>query len=122
MAMPKIPTVITKGVKGAGKGALIGAGIVALGSFLAFSKNGKKFDAMEQPIAPLPPLLTPQDLVMQQQAAMPRTEMGPAEGYAPNQWQNMVRPGQQQQQLSAPRMSAVSPEAVQNLGGTTPQI
>lgn len=123
--MAKLPTVITTPLKGAGKGALIGAGIVAVGSMLAFGGKGKKFNPDEQPVVPLPPLMTPQDLMMQQQMSMMQPQAaGPAEGYAPNQWQNYVRPGAaQQQEIGAgqPRMSAVSPETVQNLGGVTPQ-
>ena len=105
---------------------LIGGGVIAgaaaLGTYFAITAKDKKhFDPDAVPVQPIPPLLTPQDLMMQ---PMPHAmEGGPAEGYADHQWRNMVNSsrGQSLEQpavnTTQPRMSAISPDAVQDMGG-----
>lgn len=46
-------------------------------------------------------------------------EAGPAEGRAPNEWQNRVRAGVAPQVAAQPTMTAVDPASVQNLNPPT---
>ena len=104
---------------------VLGLGAVGLTTYLATRSGGREFKAADvAPLPELPPLLTPQDLMMQ--GAMPMGEMGPADGYHPNQWQRSVLQGRgQNPELAAPaqpRMSAISPDAVGDLGGATHSV
>lgn len=111
-------------------GALLAGGLVAVGSYLAMQDRGEKYDPDLQPVPPLPPLLTPQELMARQQ--MGGMETGPVDGMSPDHFQRRVMADrgmsqeQQQNMLAAqqPRMSAVSPDSVQQLGAnpTRPSV
>ena len=94
-----------------GNAALLTTGAVALGSYLAFSKKGTPFHPDDVPIQPIPPMLTPQDL-LSASASMPQLENGPVPGRDPTYWRETVRPGQSQSRIQP--MSAV--ERVEDLG------
>jgi len=77
----------------------------------------------DEPLQPTPPLLMPQDLILQP------TSMelaGPAEGRGEFEFRNRVNAGRgqmlEQPQVNAvqPRMSAIAPDAVTDLGAPKP--
>ena len=79
-----------KGAKKVGTGALIAAGVVGLGAYLAMSSRGQEHrESRDDQIAQIPPMLTPQDL-MQMQAPQMAMESGPAEGRDPYHFRNAV--------------------------------
>ncbi len=89
--------------------ALVG-GTVALGVIASRMGSKRRYrpeDNIDQAQADLAAL----------QASMP---MGPADGRAPNEWQNKMRPGAAAQVAAQPAMTAVAPESVQDLGAPTP--
>lgn len=111
--------VTPKSVKNfAGITALVAGGI-GLAGYFAVNPTGKQFDKNEdQLIAQIPELRMPESLMVQ--PAMMAQENGPAEGHGEFEWRNRARPDlAQQQQLAAvnPRMNAISPDNVTELGG-----
>ncbi len=109
---------VSTAVKGFGLAALIAGAAGGLIAYDAVAERGKKHKDHDVPVEPLPPLLlTPQDLMMQ---PMPMADVGPADGYGPNQWRNMVNAsrGQAPEVAAAaqPRMSAIDPDSVRDLG------
>lgn len=96
------------------------AGVTALGIMASSSRghrarsSAREIDNASSDLGQdnLPPVMQPQDL------APP----GPAEGYAPNQWQNLVQVGRGGQPIAAtptnPKMNVVPEESVQALNPT----
>jgi hypothetical protein len=117
-----------RGVKTfAGASAALGA-ITGFLAYEALTPRGKKFDPDEQPIAPVPPMLTPQDL--QLQPAPSEIPSGPADGMDPNHFRNAVLAGRGQTlgqptvNATQPAMSAIAPEQVKDMGAAakTPAV
>lgn len=116
-----------RGVKTfAGASAALGA-ITGFLTYEALTPRGKKFDPNEQPIAPVPPFLTPQDLVLQTAS---QESSGPADGMDPNHFRNAVLAGRGQTlgqpvvNATQPAMSAIAPDQVKDLGAApkTPAV
>lgn len=95
-----------------------GAGLLTYEA-ISGKKRGKRFNPDDTEVAQIPPLLTPQDLMLQ---PMMQDMNGPAEGRGEFEFRNRVLAGRGQQaldqpQLNAvpPRMSAIDPDAVRDL-------
>lgn len=99
-------------------GSLVAGGAAALVTYDAVraKPRGKRFDADEVALQPLPPLLTPQDLMMQPMPQM-QVENGPAEGRGEFEFRNRVLAGRGQalEQPAQPRMSVIDPKSVSEL-------
>jgi hypothetical protein len=97
--------------------AAVLAGIAAASTYLGMNPTGKRFEEDDRQVAQIPPLLTPQDLMA---AAPTMAEMsGPADGRGEYEFRNRVRPEQAAREMAnaqQPRMSAISPETVAELG------
>jgi len=115
----RMPTSVKNGAMITG---LVAAGL-GLATYLSLTPRGHEFHDEDRQVAMIPPILTPQDLMMNQSVAT--QEDGPQEGRGQYEWRNRARPDlAQQQQLAAqnPRMNAISPESVTELGSANPQL
>jgi hypothetical protein len=102
-------------------GAAIAAAAVGLATYESVNTAGKRrFDPDTVPLKPIPPMLTPQDLMQQM---MPEEMSGPAEGREEFEFRNRVLAGRGQapeRAAAQPRMSVIAPESVNELGGVKP--
>lgn len=109
---------------GAKTGLGVGAAVVAGVGFLAYeamnsSRRGRHLDASDQEMAQIPPLLTPQDLMLQ--PTQPELS-GPAEGRGAFEFRNRVL-ASRGQMLEQPQVNAmqparpiIAPESLSDLG------
>lgn len=111
------------GVKWKGtKEAMLLGGLIAGGAMLmaTSSRGGSRATPDLAPLPQIPPLLTPQDLMAQSPMMQPM-EAGPMDGRPENYWQQTVeaqRGGVDQNRgnPAQPRMSAIAPESVGDMG------
>ncbi len=130
-AAPKVPFFhpermggkLLSGGKKAGAAALLAASVLGIGAYVAMSARGREFREEDRQVAQIPPLLTPQDLMMQ---AMPQDLAGPADGRGEFEFRNRVNASRgqvlEQPAVNAvqPRMSAIDPQSVAELGAPKP--
>lgn len=90
-----------KGLKIGAIGTLAAAAAIGYAGYNAVTgrERGHRFREDEQAVIPLPPMLTPQDLVVQPSAA---ELSGPAEGRAPGEWVARTRGTDQQRAAQQP--------------------
>ncbi len=130
-AAPKVPFFhpermggkLISGGKKAGAAALIAASVIGIGAYIAMSARGREFREEDRQTAQIPPMLTPQDLMMQ---ATGQDLAGPADGRGEFEFRNRVNASRgqvlEQPALNAaqPRMSAIDPQSVAELGAPKP--
>ncbi|MDX2074325.1 MAG: hypothetical protein SFX19_08200 [Alphaproteobacteria bacterium] len=115
------------GVKnGMGIAAVVAGGVGLLAyDAMNGSRRGKEFNSeTDEQVAQIPPMLTPQDLMMQ---PAPGELAGPADGRGEYDFRNMVNAsrgrGLEQPEVKAvqPRMSVIDPDNVRDLGASATQ-